>query len=107
METVNKNSLTRQRRLQIWILEHAVTVTELASACGISKQSMSQALYKLPTMPAELHAHCLQAGIPEELLAPATRPKAELLRENLELRERVAMLESRLDERSAQAVGAN
>lgn len=52
-------------------------------------------LNRLDSIPPRFHDLCLQCGIPADLIPPATRPKADLLRENQELRARIAYLEGR------------
>ncbi|MHC1701470.1 MAG: hypothetical protein AB9900_10885 [Humidesulfovibrio sp.] len=87
--------LPRQRRLRVWLLERPepLDLKALAESCNISTSGLHNEFYQRETMKADVHAACLALGIPLDLLPPPTRPKAELLRENQELRERLAKYE--------------
>ena len=73
--------------------EPALDLKALADSCHISSSGLSNEFYQRETMKADVHAACLKLGIPAELIPPPTRPKSELLRENLELRARLAQYE--------------
>lgn len=93
MQTVNEKPLTRQQKLKIWIIENKFDVPQLTKKSGLVRQTVSQELYYRPSMRADLRNLCIDLGIPVDLLPPQTRKKSELLRENLELRQRLAALE--------------
>lgn len=93
MKTDNEKFLTRQQKLKIWIIENDFNLARFAELCGVSRQLVQCEMNYRETMAPALHAECINAGIPENLLPPPTRPKAALLRENLELRERLAKYE--------------
>lgn len=95
MQSVTEKKLTRQQKLKIWCIENSFDTAQLTEKSGLARQTVSQELYYRPTMRADLRKLCLSLGIPAELLAPPTRKKADLLAENLELRQRVAELEGR------------
>jgi hypothetical protein len=83
----------------MWFIEHGVVITDLAKACGVKKTHLCNILYAQKTIPSVTREALLAAGIPEELLAPPTRPKSFLVdeienlrRENAALRERLAGL---------------
>jgi hypothetical protein len=94
MVSVDENILPRQQRLRIWIIKNGFKVASLVGKAGASRASVHQYLYVRSTMRPEFREACLAAGIPEELLPPPTRPRAEILRENLELRARLAQYET-------------
>ena len=93
MKTVNEKILTRQQKLKIWFIETEFDASSLVKKFGVSRQALSQELFYRPSMRPESRDICIKAGIPVDLLPPPTRPKAELLRENLELRARLAQYE--------------
>lgn len=95
MQSVTEKKLTRQQKLKIWCIENSFDTAQLTEKSGLAKQTVSQELNYRPTMRADLHTLCTSLGIPAELLPQPTRKKAELVRENLELRQRVAELEGR------------
>lgn len=90
MQTICSNGPSRQRRLRAWVIENNFDLKILADSCGISTSGLHNELYQRDTMKANVHAGCIKAGIPVDLLPPPTRPKADLLRENMELRARLA-----------------
>ncbi|MBU1040158.1 MAG: hypothetical protein KKF77_03540 [Proteobacteria bacterium] len=93
MQQLHANRLTRQQRLKVWAIENSFDYTALVQESGISKQAVSRMLIHQDTIPASFRDLCLNQGIPADLLPPPTRPKAELLRENQELRARLAKYE--------------
>lgn len=93
MQSVTENKLTRQQKLKIWFIETSFDRTKLAALAGYSKQALSQALFYSPACNPKFRKLCLSQGIPDDLLPPAQRKKADLLAENLELRQRLAALE--------------
>lgn len=93
MQSLTEKKLTRQQKLKIWCIENSFDTAQLTAKSGLARQTVSQELNYKPTMRADLHKLCISLGIPAELLPPPTRKKAELVRENLELRQRVAELE--------------
>jgi len=95
MQTVNEKTLTRQQKLKIWFIENAFDSSELTKQSGLAKQIVSQELNYRPSMRVDLRNLCLRLGIPADLLPPPTMKKAELLRQNQELQQRIAELEAR------------
>jgi hypothetical protein len=95
MQTVSQKSLTRQQKLKIWCIENQFDTAQLTAKSGLAKQTVSQELNYRPTMRSDLYTLCIALGIPAELLPPQTRKKSELVRENQELRQRLAELEAR------------
>jgi len=93
MQSVTEKKLTRQQKLKIWCIENSFDTAQLTEKSGLARQTVSQELNYRPSMRADLRDLCLRLGIPADLLPPPTRKKAELLAENLELRQRVAELE--------------
>lgn len=92
MQTVNEKTLTRQQMLKIWFIETGFDRARLARLAGISKQALHQALFKRPSASADFRDLCILQGIPAELLPPTKRKKADLLAENLTLKQRLAEL---------------
>ena len=90
---LHAKQLTRQQRLKMWIIEQQFDGADLVRRSGISKQAVSRMLNHQESIPKSFHDICLSVGIPAELIPPPTRPKAELLRENMELRARLAQYE--------------
>lgn len=93
MQSVTENKLTRQQKLKIWCIENSFDTAQLTKQSGLARQTVSQELNYRPTMRADLRELCIELGMPADLLPPPTRKKSELVRENLELRQRVAELE--------------
>ena len=88
----------RKRELKKWFIDNPkVTVQTIAAAYGKSPTTVNSHLFHCPSAPADLLAICTRMGIPDEMLPPVTRSKAELLAENRALKDRLAQFEGRRD----------
>ena len=103
MQMVNENTLTRQQMLKIWMIKVGFDFSELVRLSKVSKQAVSLMLNNRESIPEAFHKLCIAQGIPANLLPPATRPTADLVRENQELRARIAMLEGQGSQSSSPA----
>jgi len=84
----------RKKELKKWFIDHPkVTVQTIAVTYGKSPATVNGHLYHCPSAPSDLLKICRSAGIPDDLLPPVTRSKAELLAEVESLRERLAKYE--------------
>jgi len=101
MNTLPASQPSRQRRLRVWILEHGVVITELAKACGVKKTNLCNILYAQKTIPPVTRDALIAVGIPEELLAPPTRPKSSLVDEVETLRRENAARRAQLGQSMA------